>query len=310
MWCCAPGDDEDTGAVPLMLGTNVWPGYETIYLARTLEGIDDRSIRLVEYPSASQVIRAFRNNTIQLAALTLDEVLLLRERGVDLRIVLVTDVSHGADAILARPDITNLASVKGRSVGVENTALGAYVLSRALQTIGLSTSDVKIVPLEVDEHEQAFKSGVVDAIVTFEPVRSRLLAAGAHEIFDSSRIPDEIVDVVVIRNDVLNAHRDEVKAMLKGYFEAHRYLHEQPDAASELMVDRMKLEPAEILKLFDGLRLPDLEENISMLDGQQASVQETAKRLAELMKAMNLLRDDVDLTNICDADILNSLRKE
>ena len=64
---------------PILLGTNVWPGYEPLYLARSLGYWDDSSVKLVEYSSASQVIRAFRNDAIHIAALTLDEVLLLKE---------------------------------------------------------------------------------------------------------------------------------------------------------------------------------------------------------------------------------------
>lgn len=57
--------------------------------------------------------------------------------------------------------------------------------------------------LEVDEHEGAFGSGKVDAVVTFEPVRSRLLARGAVQIFDRRQIPGEIIHVLVMRTDAM-----------------------------------------------------------------------------------------------------------
>mgnify|MGYP001302401945 CR=1 FL=1 len=49
---------------PIRIGTNVWIGSEPLYLARGLEYLDSRQIRLVEYPSASEVLRAFRNQAI------------------------------------------------------------------------------------------------------------------------------------------------------------------------------------------------------------------------------------------------------
>ena len=109
-------------AEPLAVGTNVWPGYEPLYLARNLGYYND-SIRLVEYSSATEVLRAIRNKLIDVATLTLDEVLLLRQSGVDVRSVLVTDISNGGDVIVARPGIETLADLKGRKVGVESTAL-------------------------------------------------------------------------------------------------------------------------------------------------------------------------------------------
>ncbi len=75
-------------APPLRIGTNVWSGYEPLYLARELGYLDPRSVHLVEYPSASEVIRAFRNQAIEAAALTFDEVLLLTQDGFEPRVVL------------------------------------------------------------------------------------------------------------------------------------------------------------------------------------------------------------------------------
>ena len=48
----------------LRIGTNVWIGSEPLYLARDLGRLDSDSVQLVEYPSASEVLRAFRNEAI------------------------------------------------------------------------------------------------------------------------------------------------------------------------------------------------------------------------------------------------------
>ena len=42
-------------------------------------------------------------------------------------------------------------------------------------------------------------------MVTYEPVRTKLKSAGARQIFDSSLIPGEIVDVLVVRTSYLAA---------------------------------------------------------------------------------------------------------
>ena len=84
------------------IGTNVWPGYEPLYLARELGYFDDQPIHLVEHAAATEVIRAFRNGTIDAAALTLDEVLLLAQHGQNPRIVLVMDFSQGGDTLIVQ----------------------------------------------------------------------------------------------------------------------------------------------------------------------------------------------------------------
>jgi NitT/TauT family transport system substrate-binding protein len=52
----------------LRIGSVVWPGYEPLYLARDLGNFDETNIRLVELSSAAQVVRAYRNGVIEVAA--------------------------------------------------------------------------------------------------------------------------------------------------------------------------------------------------------------------------------------------------
>ncbi|MGB3638583.1 MAG: hypothetical protein WBA39_13555 [Rivularia sp. (in: cyanobacteria)] len=97
---------------PLRVGFLVWPGYESLYLARDLKYYKDTPIRLVDYPSASELIRAFRNKNLEVVTLTLYEALLVAETEPDVRIVLILDSSNGADAVLAKPKINTLSDIK------------------------------------------------------------------------------------------------------------------------------------------------------------------------------------------------------
>ena len=304
------GSARDPGSRSLLVGTNVWTGYEPLYLARSLDYFDETKVRLVECSSASQVISAFRNGSLDVAALTLDEALLLKERGYEVKVILVTDISHGGDAILAQPAIAELSELKGRKVGVESSALGAYVLTRALQSINMAVSDVDVVSLEPKEQERAFNNQRIDAVVTFEPVRSRLLESGARLLFDSTQIPGEIVDVLVVRESVLLANREVVETLLDSWFRATRYLQEHPQEAAPRMADRLELAPAKVLDSFAGLRLPGLNECIEMLDGENATLNEVAGRLVEVMREAELLRSDVDWKDLFSAEVLKQLRHE
>ncbi len=292
---------------PLLLGTNLWLGYEPLFLARDLGHFDEDSVRLVECSSSSQVIRQFRDNTIQAAALTMDEVLLLRERGLDLRVVLVMDISQGGDAVLARADVQDLADLRGRKVGVENSALGAFVLTRALQKVDLSAQDVTIVSVEADEHELAFLSQKIDAVVTFDPVRNRLLAAGAIQLFDSTEMPNEIFDVLVVRADAWEQHQTHLVTVLRGWFKALQYLEQNPDEALRSMSARIKLTSEQIKQGQQGFRAPSLQENLSLLGGQPSLLEENARRLSTVMVDNRLLGKQVVLSDCISAEPLREV---
>src|SRR5574342_456616 len=198
----------------LRIGTNVWIGSEPLYLARELGRLDPRAVQLVEYPSASEVLRAFRNQAIDGMVISLDELFGLAVDGLQPRVILVVDVSHGADAVVGRSGMRTMKDLKGRRVAVEGGALGAFVLSRALALNDMQASDVKVVHLEANEQPRAFEKGQVDGAVTFDPYRDQLLRAGASTLFDSTQIPGEIVDLVAVRASVIDRQPKAVQALL------------------------------------------------------------------------------------------------
>ena len=70
----------------LRIGTNVWIGSEPLYLARELGRLDPAAVQLVEYPSASEVLRAYRNEAIDGMVISLDELFSLAADGFQPRI--------------------------------------------------------------------------------------------------------------------------------------------------------------------------------------------------------------------------------
>ena len=170
---------------PLRIGTNVWIGSEPLYLARDLGHFDPKLVQLVEYPSASEVLRAFRNRAIDGMVISMDELFDLVVDGLQPRVICVADVSYGADVVVGRPGMQSMTDLEGKRVAVESGALGAFVLSRALALSNMQAGDIQVVHLESNEQPNAFNAGDVDGAVTFEPYRSRLTAAGATVLFDT-----------------------------------------------------------------------------------------------------------------------------
>lgn len=294
----------------LRVGLNVWPGYEPVFLARELGYFHDSEIRLVEYGSASQVMRAFRNGAIEGAALTLDEVLLLAHDGHRLRVVAVLDLSAGGDVVVARPEIAGLRELRGRRIGVESTALGAYVLVRALQSAELARADVEIVPIEANRHIEAYDQGDVDALVTFEPMRSKLLERGARTLFDSTEIPGEIIDVLVVREDFLKRYPEPVTRLVSGWSRAVDYAEAAPLKAARYMAPRENLSPEAFLQAMAGLEIPSLEDNLRMLSGAGGDLRHNALRLRDVMLAEGLLHTAVDPTPLFDARAVDAALAE
>jgi len=244
---------EPTPESPLRIGTNTWPGYEPLYLARSLGYYNNSPIHLVEMNSASEVIHSLRSGTLEGAALTLDEALTIQADDFDLKIILVMDFSNGGDVLMVKPNIDTLAMLKGKRIAVEYTAVGAILLDAALASANLTVSDVEIIACSFDSHFNCYKSN--DAVITFEPVKTQLMQEGAKQLFDSSKIPGRIVDVLVVHKETTKNHTNALKNLLTGYFKARQYLSQQPHDAARLMAPRQQITASEVLVSYEGLKL-------------------------------------------------------
>ncbi len=78
---------------PLVFGATAWPGYEPVYLARDLGYFSAANLQLADYSGIPELKQALRSGKVALAALTLDEALLLRRDMPDLKIILLFDAA-------------------------------------------------------------------------------------------------------------------------------------------------------------------------------------------------------------------------
>jgi len=274
----------------LSVGTNVWPGYQPFYLARAKGYYDDVPIKLNQLSSNTQIINAFKNGNLQAAALTLDEALSLKQYVPKLKLILILDFSNGGDAIVAQKGFPDFKSLKGKRIGLENTALGAYVLIRALSLNALSINDFQMVPLQLDQHKEAFLRKKVDAVITFEPVLSELEALGGNLVFDSTQIPREIVDVLVVHEDFVKKSPRLVQKLVDGWFKALSDMQENREESLRLMAQNIQVLPLELSKGFEGLSLPGQNENQVLLGSETSQFRVTIRQLDNIMRRKGLIK--------------------
>jgi len=281
----------------LTVASHVWPGYEMMFLARREGWLPKDQIRLLETASATESISALNRGLAQAAALTLDEVLRVRADGMPLTVVLVFDVSAGADVVLAGPRVQTLADLKGKLIGAETSALGALILARLLDKAGLSSSDVEVFPVSPQGHLEAWRSGQLDALISYEPTASHLITLGARRLLDSRQFPDTIFDVLAIRPEAAHNHADALKALIAAHLRGIRQLQQNPQDVAYRIAGHLALSGAEALQAFRGLHLPGLSQNQSLLaaNGRLRSI---AKELSTIMLNARLLTKADNLENL------------
>jgi len=140
--------------------------------------------------------------------------------GVDSTALIVGDFSNGNDGIVLKGRGTSLADIKGRKVNLVELSVSHYLLVRALASIALKERDLKIVNTSDADVVAAFASPASTAVVTWKPQLSSILSMpDAQLVFDSSRIPGEIMDLMVVNTATLAANPRLGKALVGAWYE-------------------------------------------------------------------------------------------
>lgn len=289
---------------PLVFGAVTWPGYDPAYVARELGYLDEHHVHLAEFTNTTEVLRAFRNGQLHVAGLTLDEALELRRSVADLQIFMVVDFSNGADVLMVRHGIGSLDQLRGKRIGVEKTALGAYYLSLILRAAHLSSRDVSIVSLPLDEQVQAFRAGLVDAVVTFSPVQDKLAQAGAEVLFDSSKIPGKIVDTLVVRATDVEKQKAHLHEFIQAWFRALGVIRQDQARAYPIMARHEQVPAAQLVATMRGLILLDQKQNLRQFAGAPSPLLDTSTEIQRILKAGGLATGSDDLSQLINPHLV------
>ena len=163
--------------------------------------------------------------------ISLDELFGLAADGLQPRIILVVDVSHGADVVVGPRRHADDAGPQGQ-VGRGGKQRARRV--RAEPRAGAQRHAGERRQRRAPRVERAAERVREGAGRRRRHVRSRIarqfLRAGATTLFDSTQIPGEIVDLLAVRASVIEqAVRKAVQALLRGWFDAIDYMKREPE---------------------------------------------------------------------------------
>jgi NitT/TauT family transport system substrate-binding protein len=140
--------------------------------------------------------------------------------GVDSTALIVGDYSNGNDGVVLKGAGKKLADIKGLSVNLVELSVSHYLLARGLDTVGLKERDIKVVNTSDADIVAAFATPSVTATVTWKPQLSTVTAMPKTSlVFDSSKIPGEILDLMVVNTKMLKDNPKLGRALVGAWYE-------------------------------------------------------------------------------------------
>lgn len=128
--------------------------------------------------------------------------------GVDTTALIVGDFSNGNDAVILKGE-GSIADLAGVPVNLVELSVSHYLLARGLDSVGLSEADLDgVINTSDADMIAAYATNDVEAVVTWNPLVSEILGSNpdANNVFDSSMIPGEILDLMVVNTETLAAN--------------------------------------------------------------------------------------------------------
>lgn len=140
--------------------------------------------------------------------------------GVDSTALITGDFSNGNDGIVLKQG-KSVADIKGQKVNLVELSVSHYLLARALDTVKLREKDVGVVNTSDADIVSVFSSSPDStAVVTWNPQLATVAAIkGATKVFDSSQIPGEIIDLMVVNSATLKDNPKLGKALTGVWYE-------------------------------------------------------------------------------------------
>jgi NitT/TauT family transport system substrate-binding protein len=139
--------------------------------------------------------------------------------GVDSTALIMGDFSNGNDGVILKGK-KNLSDIKGQNVNLVELSVSHYLLARGLESVNLSERDIKVVNTSDADIVAAYTSDETTAVTTWNPQLSEIKSMkNAIVVFDSSKIPGEIIDTLLVKSDIVNDNPNFAKAMTGAWFE-------------------------------------------------------------------------------------------
>jgi len=179
---------------------------------------------------------AFNEGTVDVAYCTLDALPVeMSSAGTmsDSRYFMLLNFSHGADALVVDGTINTIGDLKGKKVAYAEGTASQTLLINALETSGLSMSD--IVPVKVEngtDAATAFKSGSVSACVTWSPDDEEACQAikGAKILTSTANANALVTDGFIAKKDWLDKNQETAVKLVEAFLWANSNANTNPEA--------------------------------------------------------------------------------
>ena len=304
----APAAGDAAATTTVRIGTQPWIGYGPWWIAQEKGMFEKYGIQaeLIDFVTDTEVNAAFASGNMDVANVASHTAIKLFANGVDLRVVLLEDVSTTADAILAPSAIATVADLAGKTVAYEEGSTSDLLLNYALLQNNMSLDDINPAPMPAADAGAALIAGQVDSAVTYEPYISEAVNQNADIklLYTAAERSGLISDVLAASAPFAAENPDVMRNLLKVWGEAVDFLRANPDEGRAIIAEAVGSSPEELVTAFEGVAFYNLDENVQYLAFGSENAAAVFNDVQTIALAIGLIDEPIDLNQMVDANYL------
>ncbi|HYF62878.1 MAG TPA: ABC transporter substrate-binding protein [Herpetosiphonaceae bacterium] len=302
---CGSGSPPANAGPPLKFGHVLWAGNYPFYIAQAKGYFADSNVEAVPllYANSDTMMGDFVAGNYDIVSATLGDGVIMFQADNDIHIIAVLDESNGADALIASPQATHISDLRGQRIGVNLGTFGELFVITVLGQHQLTPNDVILVDIDANQVPDEIASGNIVAGHTWEPHISEARRQGQILLFDSTKTPGLINDVLIVRGEVARKRPEAVKAFIKAWFQGVDYWMANPAEGTRLIATATN-QPPESISL-DGIKLNSLSDNHhAFASGTTSSLYETTQTYIDFFARFGAIRQPPAVTTLLDPGFL------
>lgn len=239
----------------LRIAGSIYIGWMPWYLAAedgTLEDVAKKYGIKIEFIRGdyADTIGLFAGGTVDAVVMTnIDAISSIAAAGFSADVILVGSFSNGNDAILA--SASNDGSLETNTFGLVEFSVSHYLLDRIAEKEGFDPQELKTRNIADSAMIASYLDNTngIDAVVTWNPIVQNLTDQyNAKIVADSTTIPREIADMLVVNREIAAANPNFAPALLEVWFNVVNRLSENRSATAEKMGQLFGSNGADFLK--------------------------------------------------------------
>jgi len=217
---------------------------------------DKVKIEWSQFASGGDVNQAIAAGSIDLGLAGSMAVARGASTGIPYEVPWIFDVIGSSEALVAKPGITSIADLKGKTVATPFASTSHYSLLAALQDAGIDPNSVNIIDSEPDAIVAAWKAGQIDAAYTWNPSLAELIKDGGTTLVDSSQLAAKgktTYDLAVVTKEFATKYPAAVQTWIDQEDAAVKELQAGDQKAYDSIAAEANITPAEAQEQTKGL---------------------------------------------------------